>query len=466
MGTLHRRATSVLSFCYMDIVMNSFSRRLGRDRFNLLRPSIASVLSALFALFSVTLAVSPMNGEDYGLSLPLSATTNLDRIGSIAAFVWNHAIHWNARLGECLAIIELNLPRYLYVLIQSAASAAFISATSMLAVGNRRERTGLLATTILSTGVTYLAWPKLEIFFWETVAAGYLQPLVFILFLVLIAGNTGARENVARSPAKTVGYLCLGLVCGFSFENVSPALVVYLLVLAFITWSRHGPEWRLLISISIAVGVGWVALMIVPSTSYRQHFYRELFHTSPWSISQVLGRAVDVASVFLSISWPLIILAILGLFAIAKAERTLRKDFDLILLLIPAVLSTGAVLFAPYTEPRAFVFSWAIMLAIAIRGAHRLADKQFVLLAIAASMVAIPVAGYTLSTYAEFAVGSKIRSNYIEDALGTPACSTGLPIDALKSSAPSRILNNREEWVFNSLNQVSTYFGCNLVPRR
>src|SRR5438034_9496279 len=83
---------------------------LGRHRH---RPRVLLIAIAplLLALFAVTFSISPLNGEDYGLSRLDLGQPLLDRLSWItqkSAYQW---LHWNARLGEQLSIFWLTMPK-------------------------------------------------------------------------------------------------------------------------------------------------------------------------------------------------------------------------------------------------------------------------------------------------------------------------------------------------------------------
>src|SRR3569623_231602 len=209
-----------------------------------LQVTVAVALAAsLFTIFIIIVAVSPMIGEDYGLSVPIAAPRAID---AIIQGAWKHALGWNARLGELLAILELNLPRGIYVALQGAAGLAFITEIACLSGGGPGNRQAPLGSQLLAGALLILAWPRLEIFFWETVAAGYLQPLVMLMALLRFVrsestGRFGPRVQMA-------GAVLLAFFVGFSFENVGPALALYFVVIAYHERGRGMPPRLALIA--------------------------------------------------------------------------------------------------------------------------------------------------------------------------------------------------------------------------
>ena len=100
-----------------------------------LQVTVAVALAAsLFTIFIIIVAVSPMNGR-----ITACQCRSPHRAQSMRSSRVRGSTHsgWNARLGELLAILELNLPRGIYVALQGAASLAFITEIVCL-----RRRTG------------------------------------------------------------------------------------------------------------------------------------------------------------------------------------------------------------------------------------------------------------------------------------------------------------------------------------
>ena len=82
----------------------------------------------------------------------------------------------------------------------------------------------------------------------------------------------------------------------------------------------------------------------------------------------MVANAISVTTSFVSACWPLLLISGAGLLLIVKSGWRDRDNFRLVLLLLPAVLSVGAVSVSP-TSNREPSFAWAIMLSIAVSGA-------------------------------------------------------------------------------------------------
>lgn len=421
-------------------------------------------LILLFALLA-TIVVAPMNGEDYGLSLALphaSLPVHLEKVGS---FLWFHAMDWNARLGEMLAIIELAMPHAAYASIQGMAAMAFILLISLLARGQHKEYGATGYICVLALAITYLAWPRLEIFFWATVGAGYLQPLVAALWLIWLLADPQRRDRIQHSPLRSAGMGMLALAVGFSFENVGPALVLYMLAAAWMANRANQPGWQLTLAIAFFIGIGWLGLMLTPSTHHRMVFYQQALHVPPWSWHRIVHRMANVVGVFLSVAWPLVLLTAIGLLGIWRHKEDRQDHGDLVLLLLPALLVVGGTILAPYTDPRAFVLPWSIMLCVSLRGIMLICTRtrHFKSLAAAVAILSIPMAFSIYLAYADFASHVTDRSKKILAAAGTPACKQGIYVHPIQTSASTRVLNNREDWVMHALDQVGRYYRCKLA---
>lgn len=434
---------------------------------------------ALFALFFIsdlllinvfTFAISPINGEDYGLSRMIHGSTVCERLIWIVHRSWFQITHWNARLGEQLAIFWMEMPRVFFDVSFVLFYAIFIWIIARLASSRmvfRRTPEKSIIMMAISAIFVVLLWPRFEVFYWRTGFAEYMQPLVLNLTILMIFSTHKKIVDDIKAiyfPILTVAAFAAGL----SFENVAPGIFAYMTLVIYYDSRKYKFLSKKMIVLASCYLAGWMLLVSAPSTRMREHIYSRMYGSAQHNLDYYIGRILDVISVFWNSSWPLVLaLVISTLFVICIGRfKHLRAVY---LLCVAAFISNAVLIFAPYTDARAFVFTWVVMsvcclavidLILPKTGKWRLiVGGMFVLFGFIAIGEAIGIYSY----YFDFNNEVTARSDYILSHVGSSQCKHGLPISLIPSAASPRALTNREIWVANSLNQVSAYFDCKLV---
>jgi len=431
---------------------------------------LATIFLFLLLLTSaLTFSISPTNGEDYALSRLFENANLFDRINWALDKSAHQIQHWNARFGEQLSILWLAMPKAWF----SIATILFISLFSfLLALISTPQKKwnieSLTLSSMLAIATCFLLWPRLEIFFWQTATAGYLQPMALTLLLILPFHSLRVCQHLLSSWPSTLTVIILAIICGLSFENVPPSLIPYMVCATYINHKANKTfSWKLSIII-IAYLVSWCVLMLAPSTKFRTAYYIEAFHIPAPSLNYYFWQAIAVIQAFFDSSAKLLttLLTTIALAAYLKI-KTWNQPIKFYLLLIPATLCVASVVKAPYVEPRAFFLTWVILTIFIIRCLYEIITslpRRLALVAISClGLTSMGMATQVFSEYSEFARKVYSRSEFILTKQGTRECQEGLPIKLIPIRNDTRILNNREEWVASSITQVSKYFNCELT---
>ena len=403
-------------------------------------------------------SIAPLSGEDFALTRDF---TNIDwpsRLSWIFLRSYQQVTSWNARLGEQLAIFWLSMPKAWFTLFSTAIFFGFAYLTASLfgsADGTRRRM-------LFAFAFVFAIWPGMEVFFWGTGSAEYLQPLILCLFCLRAYSSNRRLEQLEASPLQTIAVTLGASLAGLSFENVPVAIIGYM-AFSLVIRGRKMISYRSLLPI-FGMGLGWLALVTAPSTSHRRVFYREMYKVKGYSIEYFIERAGDVTQSFLTTSWPLAALSALAALITLLYSDDRKRYTGLILVAILIVMSLIA---APYTEPRAFILPWAIMFATVISGLELLTRKHRVL-GLILGVVAIAGVYFSLkaaSYYTNFARLSNERHYYIEAQVHTPACKHGIEVTAVDDYYPYRYINNRNNWYRANPAYVSQFYGCKVIIR-
>ncbi|OVZ84470.1 hypothetical protein CBW58_23420 [Yersinia frederiksenii] len=408
----------------------------------------------LACIYAITFYFSPLYGEDYGLTKRFVNDSFFQRFSWAFSKSISQIEGWNARLGEQLAIFSLSMPGYVFFIIAvlCVALLCYVISTLLYDVDNKMH------AFVISIIITFLLWPGFELFFWRTVIAGYTLPMLITLFVAREFMNDKRRTSLIESKKKLAYYSVLGFLSGLSFENVPIAILFFLLVILLLNKKLVS---RLSV-IPVAIFSGWVLLITAPSTTYRREKYHEWFLNGLSPIDQIEKRSLDVITVFSNTSMMLFVAAIAAFAYLAYKKKIFKEQG---VLLISSILVVGSMVVSPYTEARSFMFAWCVMLAFvvaAIRESMTSVPKISLLVCIL-GMMAIFVSFKTYQVNKKYHDVMKIRSDSIESQLSSPNCLNGIKVDLVDGFKDYRYLNNRDEWFYNNLRQVSLYYGCKIV---
>jgi hypothetical protein len=442
--------------CVALIALLTFSARAPvRVQGSFLLP-LSSIATALFlaAIFLIFLNV-PLNGEDYALgTLDIGQATD-ERLHVFYEKAYHQWRWWNARFGEMLSIFFLSFPRWVFNLSIIPFLFSFFYLISIIATGKSK---GFWLTYSLSIAAFFILWPRYEVIFWRTGAANYFIPMVGYLYVIYTVINQGYHSLITRSPVRAVLTAAIALICGMSFENLPPALVIFIILHRAL--DANGWAWRALLMdlmVISALLIGWWLLLSAPSTTVRTSWYREHLGYAP-SVSYYLARAKDVLATYWAVSLPITISGVASTIYLIWSGG-IRKHTDILILALTSVLVAGSIILAPYTEARAFSFVWVICLVATIRAITSLNVWAPQVITI---LLAIPFVAVTFVTYQRFDASVSARDAAIRAGIGKPSCEGSFRIPLIVSPAPTWMLYNREDWVSGQLHQVREFYSCNV----
>jgi len=406
----------------------------------------------LFTLYVATFSLFPLSGEDFALTKQFHNDGIISRITFSISRSAHQIDSWNARLGEQLAIFSLSMPSIYFIAVSFVFFALFCYLVCTLCAV---EKTPVIKSTLIGSIVIAAFWPGMEVFFWKTANAGYLQPMVITIGSIALFFN----DKTFESKQKYVSLIVLCFLSGISFENV-PIAVIFILSIYVLLYKKCST--KILMPI-VSMLVGWCLLIFSPSTIKRSEFYKKALNIPDLSFSYVLERANDVVSLFIKTSLPLLVVSICALIFLYSAKK---MNVKVTLLIIASILVDGSMIMSPYTEARAFMFSWCAMasvvsysIIIIIRSHY----KPGVILVSLFSIFAISSFANAFKASVDFSVQNSIRESKINDSILNGNCNNGIKVSRIKSDLPYRYLNNRENWFFGNLDQISKYYECRII---
>lgn len=399
-----------------------------------------------------------MNGEDFALTRIFRSEGFFYRLAWVTDRSYKQITTWNARLGEQLAIFWLSMPKVCFTIasIVSFVGLNFLISTVYSGVKDAKSK------TVISTCLIFAIWPGLEVFFWRTANAEYLQPILLSLICIYFYNSEESIKKLIGNKIKLFFVSFVAFLAGLSFENV-PIAVSFYMLMSFLLLKQKKKNMVSLLPIATMM-LGWFILITAPSTTIRRLYYKNAFNIPDYSVGYILARLHNVVGVFFSTSSVIFAVSIVALFYILFNSRNNNRAY---LAVISAVMVVGSVIATPYTEPRSFLLAWVLMLATVVEATYIALEKiklsRIVILLLFFLSMAYEVK--TFFIYSEFATQLDERENYILKNVGTQACSDGIEIRQIHFNYSYRYINNRDEWYHENPKFISNYYGCKILMK-
>ena len=186
--------------------------------------------------------------------------------------------------------------------------------------------------------------------FWQAGAANYLYITVFILgFLHCYLRETESNDALRKLPGITLWIVPLGLITGWSNENMGPAVwIITVIVMALCVKAKKKiPLWMILGSVSTLVGS--ILVVAAPGNFVRSEQVASNNYGVLWNI---FLRCYAESRAALDYLFPTVL--ILGvMLIISKGILQIPIGKKNILLMVCALLSWGAMILSPHYPDRA-----------------------------------------------------------------------------------------------------------------
>lgn len=316
------------------------------------------VLVSVAVMYLVHRAV-PFMMDDLWYATKLSSDTPIASFGDIIeSQIW-HYYNWGGR-SITHGMLQVTL-----LLGEHAADILNVAVTLLLAgiicivAGNDGKRMRLpffFAATGMLLGLNS-NW-KMSMF-WQAGAANYLYITVFILiflhcYLRELSGEAG------KLPGITIWMILLGIVTGWSNENMGPAAWVISVVVIFLCTKekRKVKPWMILGSLSALVGS--ILVVAAPGNFVRSGQVASNEYGVLWN---VFLRCYAESKAALEYLFPTLLL--LGfLLLISKGLLQIPIGRKNGLLLLAALLSWGAMILSPHYPDRATFGTMVLLICV------------------------------------------------------------------------------------------------------
>lgn len=323
-------------------------------------------VAGLLCIWKTQRAV-PIMMDDEWYSTVLSSEAPLSSLHDIVqAQIW-HYLNWGGRTVahtiDQLILLGLNEP---------AADALNVFMILLLAwiinavMHIRREHFFAFFTLTLGFLHALNANWKMSMY-WQTGACNYLYTTVLILAYLWIylkalesSPETPSKQGLFVSLLKAVMLLILGLLCGWTNENMGPAVWVLTLLIILLCKRAKKPIPLWMFSGNVGCLAGSVLMICAPGNSVRS---LEVASNNYGAVWQLFLRIYGVCKGVWEYLFPALLVTALALFVnLCLLKGSLRQKEGI--LVLGALLSWGAMILSPHYPDRAAFGTMCFLLCL------------------------------------------------------------------------------------------------------
>ena len=311
----------------------------------------------------------PFMMDDIWYSTMLSEDTPIRTFGDIVkSQIW-HYKNWGGR-SMTHGILQLTLLTGEQVADILNIIFTLLLAGSICLVARQRHLGAFFGATAMVLGLN-ANW-KMSMF-WQAGAANYLYITVFILlFVFCYLREVGEDTTVSPLPGIVFWILPLGILAGWSNENMGPAVWLLSVAVILTTAKKKSriPCWMLVGSVSALLGS--IMVIVAPGNFVRSSQAPDREYGFLW---RLFMRCYAEGKAAMEYLFPTL-LVLAAVLLVGKCTLKIPIGRQNIYLLLLALLSWGAMVLSPHYPDRASFGTMVFLICVIISMTGKILEKR------------------------------------------------------------------------------------------
>lgn len=311
----------------------------------------------------------PFMMDDIWYSTMLSEDTPIRTLGDIVkSQIW-HYKNWGGR-SMTHGILQLTLLTGEQVADILNIIFTLLLAGSICLVARQRHLGAFFGATAMVLGLN-ANW-KMSMF-WQAGAANYLYITVFILlFVFCYLREVGEDTTVSPLPGIVFWILPLGILAGWSNENMGPAVWLLSVAVILTTAKKKSriPCWMLVGSVSALLGS--IMVIVAPGNFVRSSQAPDREYGFLW---RLFMRCYAEGKATMEYLFPTL-LVLAAVLLVGKCALKIPIGRQNIYLLLLALLSWGAMVLSPHYPDRASFGTMVFLICVIISMTGKILEKR------------------------------------------------------------------------------------------
>lgn len=307
------------------------------------KQEIIIILSAIFIMMLVLNIFTPLIADDYSYSFGIDG--RLKNIVDVIEKQINHYFTWGGRtVAHTIAQIFLLFPKIIFSIANTAIYTILIYIIYLNAKGENKEHNpGMLLLIHLAL------WFTLPVFgqtcLWLIGSCNYLWTTCIILLFIYLYRTSTIKDSLLKS----VGFLLLGIIAGWTNENTAVGLIIIILGQIIISKLKNKtklPKWKTFGLIGNIIG--FILLIAAPGNYIRVNVIKD---TTP-IIKQIVTRILNCTVNIVTYTMPLIIAIIIMITIYIYNKKKINEN--VYVFFCGAIFSVYAMVLSPQFPERAW----------------------------------------------------------------------------------------------------------------
>lgn len=191
---------------------------------------------AVFVIFALIYALNrlfPLFSDDWGYSFVYGTDARVENLSDLFWSQYNHYFAWGGRsIVHMIAQAMLMMNFSWMCLINAMAYTAFIYA--IYKISNKGNKTNPVLFFLLSIAIWFAQPAFCATVLWKTGAANYLWGTLIVILFIYLYHDCYRTKRIKNSKIKTISVFFLGIIAGWTNENIAIGLIVYIILLLFL----------------------------------------------------------------------------------------------------------------------------------------------------------------------------------------------------------------------------------------
>ncbi|MBR3210705.1 MAG: hypothetical protein IKF71_02070 [Bacilli bacterium] len=298
----------------------------------------------IFISMLILNCLTPYIADDINYRYIWNTSNRVHNIWDVLISQYNHYLTWGGRsIAHTIAQIFLIFPKMIFNIANSLCYVGILSKINSITTQKKKNAWILLLIHLM----LFLIVPYFgEDFLWLIGSCNYAWTMLFVLILI----DVYQKDKKNTSKKKAIGMFLLGILAGWSNENISVALIIMIvLFLVFkkliekskiTNWQKTGLVGSI---------IGCLLLLLAPGNYARS----SAFVQEGSFIKTIIGRMIEITENALINLWPLLIgVLVLYTYYFYKKKQPNIMSF---IFLAGSIIATYAMAASPQFPPRAWV---------------------------------------------------------------------------------------------------------------
>lgn len=315
------------------------------------------LVSLVYAMIYVLNYIYPLFLDDWNYSFVFMESKRVSSLSDIFISQYNHYFAWGGRTVVHIICQALLMLDFFWICVLNAAAYVALLYV-MYSIANKNNKVNPFVFFLCHVCVWFLQLAFCQTVLWKTGSANYLWGMLIVLLFIYPYYLYFRNRKYSDGVLKIILFFIIGIIGGWTNENIGIALIFYLLSSLFL-YRREKmklPGWA--ISGLAGAVIGCAAMLLAPGNYLRMNSVEQMIAEQGKTMSDIyVLNLKNFLKYFVQAILPLVVAYIAGLIIYIRQKREdLERDMVIkssLLFLATGFIALFALMVSPASEKRA-----------------------------------------------------------------------------------------------------------------